>query len=170
MSRKNDIPVHKVRIRNPKTGKMGWTFRVQTLDTVDLAYIAERVGRRTLLDPRMAAVVFEQFADEILNRVQYGFSVDMGVLGFMCPAIRDQGISDTEEQMTLHGTRGFVRWEPSKKTHRHFWNVGCTLDWKQRDRDATRRRNRRQQGDGYNRDADPDDEDFEEGYPLELDE
>ena len=168
MSKKNDIPVHKVHIRNPKTGKMGWTFRVESMGTIDLAYIAERIGRRLLIDPRMAVVVFEQMADEIMNQVQYGFTVNMGTLGFMYPAIRDQGISDSEEEMTLHGTRGFVRWEPSKKTKHCFWNVGCTLDWKQRSRDAKRRREK-QQGECYDA-ADPDDENFEDGYPLDIDE
>jgi hypothetical protein len=49
-----------------------------------------------------------------------------------------------------------MSWEPSKKTKRAFWNVGCTLDWVQRGR------NRRK---GIKSDGD---DDFEDGYPLEL--
>ena len=49
-------------------------------------------------------------------------------------------------------------WEPSKKTKRAFYDVGCTLDWVQRSRN-------RQKG---VKDDDDDDDFDDDRYPLDL--
>lgn len=158
---KKNIPVHKVKQRHPQTGEMGWTFRVQAMGTVDVEYAARNIGRRLLVDPKIAAVIFGQIAEEIINCVKDGMTVDMGVLGFVHPAIRKQGWTKTEREMTLRNTEGAMSWEPSKKTKRAFYNVGCTLDWVQRSRN-------RQKGIKDDDCDDNDDDDFEDGYPLDL--
>lgn len=158
MTKNKNIPVHKVRIQHPQTRELGWTFRVQSSGTMDVQDIAEYIGRRLLVEPNVAALIFDQLAREMIYRIQMGFSIDMGVLGYLHPKIKDAGWAKNEADMNLHGTSGFLNWEPSKKTKRAFWNVGCTLDWVQRDR------NRRK---GI-KDDDNDDDDFEDGYPLNI--
>ena len=91
-----------------------------------------------------------------------GFSIDMGVLGYLHPKIKDAGWEKNEADMNLHGTSGFMNWEPSKKTKRAFWGVGCTLDWVQRNRNRKK---------GIKDDDDDDsDEKWDDGYPLDIDE
>ncbi len=62
MTRHKNIPVHKVRIPHPQTRELGWTFRVQSSGTMDLEEVAEHIGRRLLVEPRMAALIFDQLA------------------------------------------------------------------------------------------------------------
>lgn len=164
--RHSNIPVRKVRIRHPQTGEMGWTFRVAAIGTVDVEYVCKKIGRRMLIDPKMAAVLFGQIAEEIIYQVQLGATVDMGMLGFMRPAITGQGWAADEKDMTLHGTKGTMVWRAGKKTNNAFWDVGCTLDWVQRDRD--RRRYKRGSDLPDDDDFVDDDDDFEDGYPLNI--
>lgn len=158
MAKTRDIPVHKVRLRHPQTGEIGWTFRVQAHGTVDIEYVAKRIGRRLLVDPNIAAVIFGQIAEEIIYCVQDGITVDMGILGYVHPTIKNQGWAKEERDMTLRNTKGSISWELSKLTKQAFRNVGCTLDYVQRSRNHRK---------GV---KDEDDENFEEGYPLELNE
>ena len=154
MAKQNDIPVHKVHIKHPQTDEMGWTFRVATFGTFDIEHIAENIGRRLLVDPSVAATIFNQIGRAIIDRVQMGYSVDMGVLGYLQPKIKNAGWAEREEDMTLHGTSGFVHWTPSKLTKNAFYGVGCTLDWQQRER---------------NRQRGIKDDDFDDDrYPLEV--
>ena len=157
-----DIPVRKVRIRHPQSGEMGWTFRVAAIGTENIEHICRNIGRRLLVDPKIAAVIFSQIADEIVETVQDGIAVDMGVLGFVRPAITGQGWAADEKDMTLHGTSGRMVWLPGKKTKRAFHGVGCTLDWMQRHRDRQR----------YKKHGDLDGSDDEEwddtDYPLDI--
>ena len=158
MARRNYIPVHKVKIIHPQTKELGWTFRVQSSGTESVEEVAEQIGRRLLVEPRVAALIFDQLAREMINRIQMGFSIDMGVLGYLHPKIKDAGWVKREEDMNLHGTSGFLSWEPSKKTKRAFYDVGCTLDWVQRSRNRQR---------GVKDDDDDDDFD-DDRYPLDL--
>lgn len=157
MTKYKDIPVHKIKNRNPQTGEMGWTFRVNTGGTLDVEYVAEHMGRSLLIEPRMAAMIFDMIGREILYRIQMGFTVNLGALGYLHPKILNPGWAKREEDMNLHGTSGFLSWEPSKRTKAAFRDVGCTLDSYQR------RRNRQK---GIK--DDDDDDNWDDGYPLEL--
>ncbi len=161
MARRNHIPVHKVSIPHPQTREMGWTFRVMSSGTMSVEYVAEHIGRRLLVDPQAAVVIFNQLAREMIYRIQMGYSIDLGVLGYLHPKIKNAGWQKNEDDLNLHGTSGFLSWEPSKKTKNAFYDVGCTLDWVQR------RRNREK---GI-KDNDDNDDDFDDSrYPLELNE
>ena len=154
MARQKDIPVHKVRIPHPQTREMGWTFRVMSSGTLSVQYIAEHIGRRLLVDPQEAVVIFNQLAREMIYRIQMGFSIDMGVLGYLHPKIKDAGWAKDVADMNLHGTSGFLSWEPSKKTKNAFYDVGCTLDWVQRSRNREK--------------GIKDDDDDSDLYPLDM--
>lgn len=142
---------------------MGWTYRVVQIGSEDIEGVARRLRKKLLVDPKTAALIFDQLADEIIYCISEGIAVDMGVLGFMRPAIRDQGWAKEEGDMTLHNTKGSMKWTPGKKTKAALYGIGCTPDWCQRTRDRQRyKQNSKNKSHAADDDFDDDD------YPLDI--
>lgn len=91
------IKYNLVESRNLKTGEPMFYAMAAPVNTVKISALAEEISQECTVTPHDCLAVLSALQEKVINHLQNGHSVRLGMLGSFCPTIRSKATRRASE-------------------------------------------------------------------------